>query len=238
MPLLTPSDHQKRVRPFAHEPRKISRVITLATELITRAEYVETEAEADGSFISGTAATGALRRNQHGTDEGARRPAEAWGGAQASEKPTFWGIACKAVVHDDRLDAVAGAVAHFPRAMMMDSRPVGQGHEGRRDGGGDRGLPRRLQSADLSRHEDQRGPGADLVKPAQHEGAVEFTQGPKMAAKERLVVTDEGSRGIVRGHCPNWTRIATQKFSRKTLSKKRINYTDFGLKAAIQSYAV
>jgi hypothetical protein len=41
---------------------KISRVITLATELITRAEHVETEAEADGSFISGTAATGALRR--------------------------------------------------------------------------------------------------------------------------------------------------------------------------------
>ena len=31
---------------------------------------------------------------------------------------------CKAVVHDDRLDAVAGAVAHFPRAMMMDSRPT------------------------------------------------------------------------------------------------------------------
>jgi hypothetical protein len=61
MPLLTPSDHQKRVRPLNLE--KITRVITLATELITRAEYVETEAEADGSFISGTAATGALRRN-------------------------------------------------------------------------------------------------------------------------------------------------------------------------------
>ena len=36
---------------------KISRVITLTAELITRAEHVETEAEADGSFISGTAAT-------------------------------------------------------------------------------------------------------------------------------------------------------------------------------------
>jgi hypothetical protein len=30
----------------------------------------------------------------------------------------------------DWVDAVAGAVAHFQRAMMMDCRPVGQGHEG------------------------------------------------------------------------------------------------------------
>jgi hypothetical protein len=45
---------------------KISRVITLATELITRAEHVETEAGADGFFISGTAARGALRRTSMG----------------------------------------------------------------------------------------------------------------------------------------------------------------------------
>ena len=33
--------------------------------------------------------------------------------------PAFTGH-CRALVHDDRIDAVAGAVAHFQRAMMMD----------------------------------------------------------------------------------------------------------------------
>jgi hypothetical protein len=35
-----------------------------------------------------------------------------------------------ALTHDDRLDALAGAVVHFQRAMMMDGRPGGQGHAG------------------------------------------------------------------------------------------------------------
>jgi hypothetical protein len=34
------------------------------------------------------------------------------------------------LTHDDRVDAVAGADAHFQRAMMMDSRRGGQGHAG------------------------------------------------------------------------------------------------------------
>ena len=33
--------------------------------------------------------------------------------------PAFTGH-CRALVDDDRIDAVAGAVAHFQRAMMMD----------------------------------------------------------------------------------------------------------------------
>jgi hypothetical protein len=48
-----------------------------------------------------------------------------------------------------RLNAVAGAVAHFQRRMMMDSRSGGQGHAGGGDSSGDRGLPRRLQPAHL-----------------------------------------------------------------------------------------
>src|SRR5882757_3699981 len=37
------------------------------------------------------------------------------------------------LTHDDRLDAVAGAVAHFQRAMMMDCQPGGQGNARRGD---------------------------------------------------------------------------------------------------------
>src|SRR5689334_4004229 len=71
-----------------------------------------------------------------------------------------------ALAHDDRLDAVAGAVAHFQRAMMMKVDQAAKGHEGCGDRGRDRGLPRRLQSAHLPRHTGQWGPGACLVEPA------------------------------------------------------------------------
>ena len=50
-----------------------------------------------------------------------------------------------------RLNAVAGPVAHLQRAMMMDGRPGGQGHVGGGDAGGDRGLHCRLQPAHLPR---------------------------------------------------------------------------------------
>jgi hypothetical protein len=56
---------------------KISRVITLATELITRAEHAETEAGADGFFHLRHRGHRSPAPHQHGTDEGARRPAEA-----------------------------------------------------------------------------------------------------------------------------------------------------------------
>jgi len=79
-----------------------------------------------------------------------------------------------ALTHDDRVDAVAGAVAHFQRAMMMD---VDQAAKAMRDEemGGDRGLPRKLQSADLSRHAGQWGPGAHLVEPARLERSLTGT---------------------------------------------------------------
>jgi hypothetical protein len=54
---------------------KIGRVFVLIGEFERRAN--EVLATHDGAFF-GTKATGALRRNQHGTHEGARRPAEAW----------------------------------------------------------------------------------------------------------------------------------------------------------------
>ena len=77
-----------------------------------------------------------------------------------------------ALTHDDLVDAVAGAIAHFQRAMMMDVDPGGQGHEAGGDGRGDRGIPRRLQSAHLPRHAGQWDPGGNLVKPARHERAL------------------------------------------------------------------
>ena len=71
-----------------------------------------------------------------------------------------------ALTHDDRLDAVAGAVAHFQRAMMMD---VNQAAKAMRD---EEALAeiedflRGLQPADLPRHADQRPAGRYLVIPA------------------------------------------------------------------------
>jgi hypothetical protein len=60
------------------------------------------------------------------------------------------------------LDAVAGAVAHFQRVMMMDVEQAAKAMKGRRD----RGRPRRLQSAHLQRHAGQWGPSGYLVIPA------------------------------------------------------------------------
>jgi hypothetical protein len=56
---------------------KISRVITLATELITRAEHVETEPGADGFLHLRHRRDRSPPPHQHGTDEGARGSEEA-----------------------------------------------------------------------------------------------------------------------------------------------------------------
>jgi hypothetical protein len=46
-----------------------------------------------------------------------------------------------ALVHDDRIDAVAGAVAYFERATMMDVNQAAKAMKDVEDGGGNRGLP-------------------------------------------------------------------------------------------------
>jgi hypothetical protein len=43
-----------------------------------------------------------------------------WPSDTAPKRPSSIGVSGGALTHDDRLDAVAGAVAHFQRAMMMD----------------------------------------------------------------------------------------------------------------------
>ena len=65
------------------------------------------------------------------------------------------------LTHDDRVDAVAGAVAHFQRAMMMDVDQAAKANAG-----GGRGLPRRLQSAHLPRPADHWSAGRYLIIPA------------------------------------------------------------------------
>ena len=65
------------------------------------------------------------------------------------------------------VDALAGAVAHFQRAMNC--RPGGQGTARRGDAGEIEDFIERLQPADLSRHADQWGPSADLVEQARLE---------------------------------------------------------------------
>jgi hypothetical protein len=47
---------------------------------------------------------------------------------------------CGAHTHADRLDAVAGAVAHFQRAMMMDVDQAAKAMRDEGDAGGDRRL--------------------------------------------------------------------------------------------------
>jgi hypothetical protein len=59
------------------------------------------------------------------------------------------------LTHDDRVDAIAGAGAHFQRAMMMDCRPGGQGTARRGDAAEIEDFIERLQPADLWRHADQ-----------------------------------------------------------------------------------
>jgi hypothetical protein len=59
-------------------------------------------------------------------------------------------------VHDDRIDAVVGAVAHYQRAMIMD---VDQAAQAMKEAEIEN-FPRRLQSADLSRHAGEWPAGA------------------------------------------------------------------------------
>ena len=74
------------------------------------------------------------------------------------------------------MDAVAGAVAHFQRALMMDVNQAAKAMRDQEMQAGDRGLPRRLQSAHLPRHAGQWGAGGYLVKPARLEWDVSLVQ--------------------------------------------------------------
>jgi hypothetical protein len=64
-----------------------------------------------------------------------------------------------ALVHDDPVDAVAGAVAHFQRAMMMDVDQAAKAMKGAEMEAEIRGLTRRVQPARLPRHAGQWGSG-------------------------------------------------------------------------------
>jgi hypothetical protein len=78
-----------------------------------------------------------------------------------------------ALTHDDRIDAVAGALAHFRRALMMD---VDQAAKAMRDEEMNAEIEDFLEGFNqptYPRHAGQWGSGADLEQPAGHEWAVE-----------------------------------------------------------------
>jgi hypothetical protein len=83
-----------------------------------------------------------------------------------------FGARGRALTHNGRIDAVAGAVARFQRAMMMD---VDQAAKTMKDAEIEAQIEDfpRLQSAHLLRHAGQWGPDGNLVEPARLERAVE-----------------------------------------------------------------
>jgi len=74
------------------------------------------------------------------------------------------------LTHDDRIDAVAGAVAHFQRAMMMD---VDQAAKAMRDEEMQAEIEDFIEGFNQPTYRDQWGPGAGLVGPERLERDVE-----------------------------------------------------------------